>query len=273
MSLETEIEATSAGILARIDALIATGGIKDLTLAAKALEAVRGSATLQALLSQGQASLAAISSALTAAQDDLQDDKNGYSTELTNLKNALAIELNGLSDAIQAAYLDAANGIGVPRVGDIFMSILPDPDSLPLNVTICDGRYIPLADATQLINAWGLNVGGTIVPFVNNYNSGVDSGSQIIVDGTGLRLPNFVNHFFKAGNTANIGIYQEDAIANHAHPVTPNIVTNPAAGNGVNPTGSGSFKLATAASTDNQTGGASETRPKNFSALALVRYC
>lgn len=272
MPLESNIEAASQNILDRIDALVATGNVKDVLLAAKALEAVRGSATLQALLSQGQASLAALATALAAAQDDLQNDKNGFSTELVNLKNSLAAELNTLSETIQTAYLDVANGIGVPRVGDIFMSILPNPDSLPLNVTICDGRYIPLADATLLINAWGLGVGPTIAPFVNNYNSGVAAGAQIIVDGTGLRLPNFINHFFKAGNTANIGLFQADAVANHTHGATSNLVVNPATGSGVNIGSTGTFKLASVPATNNQADGQTETRPKNFSALALVRY-
>jgi hypothetical protein len=269
-TLTEEIDTTMQAIVDKLQTLIATGSVTDLTLAAKALEAVRGTSSLQNILAQSQEALATLSGDLAAAQAALTSGKDGHLVTMVNLKNTLAQELNTLQDQIQAAYLAGAATIGVPRVGDIFLGIYPDPNLLPDDVSICDGRYIPTVNAGLIINVWGLGNGQTPCTMIANYNASVAINERAIVDGNGLRLPNFSGTFFKAANPANVGQYQLDDVKQHNHgAVQPLVVSTAGTGTGVNRVANASFRLDTAATTSDFGG---ETRPKNFSALALVRY-
>lgn len=269
-TINEEIDSATQALLTRLQTLIASGTVTDLTLAAKALEAVRGSSSLQNLLAQVDAASASLSTGLTSSLAALTAGKDGHLTTMVNLKNTLLADLNALADTISNDYLSTAAAIGTPRVGDIFTAMYPDPNNLPDNVFICDGRYLPLADAGLLINVWGLGAGQTPCPMIANYNATVAVLERAIVDGTGLRLPNFSGTFFKAAAVADVGKYQLDSVKEHLHAAAHQFVVSPTGtGSGVNPVANASFRLDKATNTNN-TG--DETRPKNFSALALVRY-
>lgn len=258
-------------VLARLNTLITTGNATELTLAAKALEAIRGTSALQNILQQSQDTLGALQDALDSAQSGLTSSKDSHLAALVSLKNTLAGNLSTLGSQIQTDYLSEVASVGSPRVGDIFLSMLPDAAVLPDKVKLCDGSVLALAFATPLINAWGLGNGQTPCPFVINYNAGVGNGDQIIVDETGLRLPNFTGAFFKAGAANLVGQYQADMVGPHTHGATqPFVISQSGSGVGVNTITNGAFRLDRVSATNNPAG--PETRPKNFSALALVRY-
>lgn len=270
--LDDSINTAAAAILTRINTLVSSGNITDLTLASKALEALRGTSALQNIIQQADGLSAALNGTLSTAQSALTSSKDTYLAALTSLKDTLSGNLTDLETTLMANYLSGANAIGAPRIGDIFLSIYPDPTLLPADVKLCDGNYLPLADAGYLINAWGLGSGQTPVPFVTNYNAGA-GGATIIVDGTGLRLPNLSGAFFKAGAASQVGTYQADQVGGHTHSAgtASFVVSATGTGSGVNAAGGASFRLGTQAATADNAPGA-ETRPKNFSALALVRY-
>lgn len=270
-TLTEDINTTLQAAVNKINDLIATGDIKDLTFAAKALEAIRGTAELQNIIAQSASTLTALGAALTAATGDLTAAKNTHVSTLNATKSSIIADLNTLADTLEAAFNAEAATTGTPRVGDIWLALYPDPGVLPSKVSICDGRYVPLAEADALIAAWGIGVGGTPVPFVVNYNASVGSGLDIILDGTGVRLPDLTGRFFKANETSELGTFEEDMVGphNHASP-NPFVTSATGSGSGVTPSGAQSFQLGTVSTTADNSG--TETRPKNISALPVIRY-
>lgn len=270
-TLSETINSSMEALLTRLNTLIATGNATELTLAAKALEAIRGTSALQNILQQSQDTLGALQDALNSAQSGLTSSKDTHLAALVSLKNTLAGNLTTLESTIYADFLSESASIGTPRVGDIFLSILPDPNILPDKVKICDGSILALAFATPLINAWGLGNGQTPCPFVVNYNASVSGPDQIIIDDTGLHLPNFAGTFFKAGAPNSVGQFQGDLVGPHTHGATqPFAISQSGSGVGVNTITNGAFRLDRVNATNNPAG--AETRPKNFSAISLVRY-
>lgn len=265
MAIQDEIDATNLAILVKLQALIASGSTKDMILAAKAVEALRGGLSLQAIIDASESGQTAIAAALAAALNSITAGESTAEDQLTDLKSDLAADLNSLASSLSASYLSGANAIGNPRIGDIWLALYPDPTVLPANVSICDGRYVPLADSALLTAAWGLD--GSAKTFVTNYNAGVASDKQIILDGTGIRLPDLRTFFFKPGTAANVGIIQAASVPNHVHGSdlmhsTPGSGTlaAPAAGTGITVGSSGNPTVV------------GDLVPANISALPLIRF-
>jgi len=273
MPLEEDLNAASTALVAQLTAIIPGVGPTDSVLIAKGIEALRGSASLQAILTASQQGRNDIAADLSGAIAALLADRNAGIAALdqARIDNETALQ------AAQSVLLDALNqavaGQSV-RIGDMVTRIVPNVASLPDSFALCDGGLIDAGEAALLRAAWGLD-DATPSDFVVNYNATTaGTNPPIAIEGPNIRLPNLLNSTFKNRDGADLGKLQgasigpDDATFDDADPaVDPatGYLNAPAADQEATPddTTLGISKPDTTAS---------EPRIRSFGAIPLVRF-
>lgn len=254
-TLDTVLDTLSAAITARLQTIVPQTDAQGLILAAKAVEALRGSTTLQGIVAAGGNAIEQVADAVLAA---VSTSQAAITASQANAIAALQNSYTGLLTALSTAQ-DAV----APRVGDILLRIVPNPAQPPAGLWVLDGSVKAAALCPALITAWF--PGGTACTMIANYNAQNPYGATVQVVGGNLTLPNMLGAFFRASPAADHGKYFPDRLGGGA---TTDLL---AIGGGTAST----YKLSDATGTGASVGtldAASETTPKYFAALPFVRF-
>lgn len=255
MPLDDTLDTLATTIATRLQTLVPQTDAQGAVFAAKAVEALRGSTTLQGIVAAGGDAVDQIASAVAAAIAAGQ-------AAVTASQNSAIAALQNAHAGLLAALATAQNAIA-PRVGDVVLRIIPNPAALPSGLWILDGSVKPVAQCPDLIAAWF--PGGVPCTMIANYNAQNPYGATVQVVGGNLTLPNMLGAFFRAAVTAEHGKYFPDRIGGGVG--TDFLVT----GSGV----ATAHKLSDGTGTGivvNALDGHTETTPKYVGALPLVRF-
>ena len=215
MPLSEDLDTLMGLITTRAAALAPAANPKDLVILSKAAEAMRGTVALQAVIDASDAGISALTGGQASALAALAAALAAAETDIDGAQDAAIAAINDVATTQLAIMLAALNTSGNYRVGDVWQAIIPNAAALPANVWVLDGSVKLAADCPALIAAWGL--GGTVCPFIVNYNATNPYTLSVAVTGPNIQLPNLIGGFQRGRGLTDVGLYQLDDNKAHTH--------------------------------------------------------